>query len=259
MNTWIKCLAMLTALWTPVALATITITFYPAPNDGTTAHITGTGTKMSPGGGISLNWANLVGGDPFDASLQSTQFQLATPLGFTSSADIVALNFDSDGTGSNQDDFTIRFSDLFSFEDAYQIDDESVVTGLDFALLNPGVYTRPDSTVGGITMIISDSPPSDSDGDGVDDAADNCSETANSNQRDTDGDNIGNVCDADFNQDCAVNFLDLSIFSSNFLLAGDLNTDLNGDGQTNFADLAILASRFFVPTGPSGLPNDCES
>ena len=40
-------------------------------------------------------------------------------------------------------------------------------------------------------------PPSDRDGDAIADTADNCPDEANSNQRDTDGDRIGDVCDAD--------------------------------------------------------------
>jgi hypothetical protein len=40
----------------------------------------------------------------------------------------------------------------------------------------------------------------DSDGDGVHDAADNCSETVNPEQVDTDGDDCGNRCDGDYDQ-----------------------------------------------------------
>ena len=37
----------------------------------------------------------------------------------------------------------------------------------------------------------------DSDGDGVDDATDNCSSVVNADQLDTDSDGLGNACDAD--------------------------------------------------------------
>lgn len=97
----------------------------------------------------------------------------------------------------------------------------------------------------------------DSDSDGIEDAADNCLSTANANQRDTDGDSIGNACDPDFNQDCLVNFIDLSTMAGNFLTQGDLDTDLNGDGVTNFVDLNILTGLFFMPPGPSGLVGVC--
>lgn len=41
------------------------------------------------------------------------------------------------------------------------------------------------------------SPPADSDGDGRQDASDNCPNTPNTDQLDTDGDTVGNACDAD--------------------------------------------------------------
>lgn len=99
----------------------------------------------------------------------------------------------------------------------------------------------------------------DSDGDGVPNDNDNCTLTANPDQRDTNGDNIGNACDPDFNNSCNVDFLDLLVMKANFFLAGDLDTDLNGDGQTSFGDLGILKDFFFAAPGPTGLPNPCGS
>lgn len=92
----------------------------------------------------------------------------------------------------------------------------------------------------------------DSDGDGVSDGTDNCVEAANADQRDTDTDGYGNVCDADFNQDNIVNFLDLSYLRANFGGA-DPDADLNGDGNVNAADLGLVRQAFFSPPGPSGL------
>lgn len=100
--------------------------------------------------------------------------------------------------------------------------------------------------------------PGDGDGDGFADDRDNCVLVANANQRDTDGDNIGNICDADFNNDCVLNFVDLSTMRSNFFASGDLDTDLDGDGSTNFADLFVLQAGLFGPPGPSGVPNVCS-
>ncbi|MBW7935569.1 MAG: thrombospondin type 3 repeat-containing protein, partial [Gemmatimonadaceae bacterium] len=48
----------------------------------------------------------------------------------------------------------------------------------------------------GIRTTLAAEPKSDFDGDGVDDAIDNCSLTANSNQADSDGDGIGDACDS---------------------------------------------------------------
>lgn len=96
----------------------------------------------------------------------------------------------------------------------------------------------------------------DSDGDGVDDSVDNCTDIANPAQRDTDGDGHGNFCDADFNNDCLVNALDLGIFRPAFFSA-DPDADLDGSGVVNAVDLGIFKSLFFGTPGPSAAPSLC--
>ncbi|NNF66289.1 MAG: hypothetical protein HKM98_02155, partial [Gammaproteobacteria bacterium] len=91
----------------------------------------------------------------------------------------------------------------------------------------------------------------DADVDGIDDLADNCTEIANPDQRDTDGDGFGNICDPDLDGSGLVNFADLNILSDNFFQSGDLDSDFDGDGQTNFVDLSILADFFFQAPGPA--------
>ncbi len=95
--------------------------------------------------------------------------------------------------------------------------------------------------------------PADFDDDGVPDVVDNCLLVANPDQRDTDNDDVGNVCDPDVAvpNDCRVNFADLEVYRSNFFLQGDIDTDNNGDGITNFADLEVLKALFFSIPGPS--------
>ena len=56
----------------------------------------------------------------------------------------------------------------------------------------------------GSLLLAGTSLAADSDGDGVDDAADNCIEDPNASQVDADGDGCGNACDADFSQDGTV-------------------------------------------------------
>ena len=97
----------------------------------------------------------------------------------------------------------------------------------------------------------------DADNDGICDDRDNCVLVANVDQRDTDGDGFGNVCDADLNNDCIVNFADLHLIRSLFFTR-DPNCDLNGDGWVNFPDLHLIRSMVFAEPGPSGVPNVCS-
>ncbi|MEL7448441.1 MAG: hypothetical protein AAFN78_04485 [Pseudomonadota bacterium] len=97
----------------------------------------------------------------------------------------------------------------------------------------------------------------DTDADGVNDAADNCTDVANPSQRDTNNDGIGNACDADLNNDCAVNFADVGAMKAVFFTT-DADADLNGNGTVNFIDLAVLKAAIFLPPGPSGIPTDCN-
>jgi hypothetical protein len=106
--------------------------------------------------------------------------------------------------------------------------------------------------------LAADSCTNDSDGDGVSDDQDNCTADANAQQQDNDDDGIGDICDADFNDDCAVNFTDLGELKAHFFQTGDLETDMNNDNATNFSDLGLLKGDFFQPPGPSGIPNVCS-
>ncbi|MFK8029523.1 MAG: putative Ig domain-containing protein, partial [Gammaproteobacteria bacterium] len=92
---------------------------------------------------------------------------------------------------------------------------------------------------------------SDVDADTVPDGQDNCTNVLNPDQRDTNGDGFGNVCDADLNNDGIVNFSDLSILV-NLVFSSDPDADLDGDGSVNFGDVAIFRDLFLMPPGPSG-------
>ena len=99
-------------------------------------------------------------------------------------------------------------------------------------------------------------PAVDEDADGILDASDNCLGVANPDQRDTNGDGFGNLCDADLNDDCIVNAIDLGIFKLVFFTA-DPDADFDGNGVVNVLDLAVIKGRFFSAPGPSGQPNGC--
>ncbi|MFK8014658.1 MAG: hypothetical protein AB8G17_04405 [Gammaproteobacteria bacterium] len=101
-----------------------------------------------------------------------------------------------------------------------------------------------------------DPQSNDTDGDGALDGADNCLLQPNFSQADTDGDGYGNACDADFNNDCIVNVVDLGAFRSNFFSSEALY-DLNGDGSVNVVDLGLLRFAFFSVPGPSSAGGVC--
>ncbi|MFK7885495.1 MAG: thrombospondin type 3 repeat-containing protein [Gammaproteobacteria bacterium] len=97
----------------------------------------------------------------------------------------------------------------------------------------------------------------DVDSDGVLDFQDNCSELSNADQIDADGDGYGNACDADFNNDCVVNVIDLGQMRAAFFTA-DASIDLNNDGVVNVIDLGVLRLLFFSAPGPSGFTDVCS-
>lgn len=94
----------------------------------------------------------------------------------------------------------------------------------------------------------------DVDNDGVQDIDDNCTVGGNPAQRDSDNDGYGNQCDADYDQNGVVNFIDLAKLKSRFF-ALDASIDLTGDGVVNFADLSAFKKSFLRPPGPARL--DC--
>ena len=90
----------------------------------------------------------------------------------------------------------------------------------------------------------------DDDADGVADSADNCSEVANPDQRDSDADGFGNACDADLDNNCVVDNADLQRMTSVFFSV-DRNADINGDGIVNVVDFGAALSRHMTAPGPS--------
>jgi hypothetical protein len=89
----------------------------------------------------------------------------------------------------------------------------------------------------------------DADGDGILDDIDNCRLVANANQRDTNGDGYGNLCDPDLNNDGIVNSSDLALFKQVFTTRSE-DADFNGDGIVNNLDIATLKKYFLKAPGP---------
>jgi len=107
-------------------------------------------------------------------------------------------------------------------------------------------------------------PPSlvdDRDGDGIANRNDNCPRDANPDQRDTNGDGLGNLCDADVDNDGDVDSSGGRIYPVN--ARGDLEAvtltarngpyepdhDLDGDGRVDEADLIRVQLALSRPPG----------
>ena len=101
-------------------------------------------------------------------------------------------------------------------------------------------------------------PYADTDGDLVGDDLDNCLLVINPDQRDTNMDGYGNVCDYDYDNNGTVkapDFVELALaFGARLTEASyreDLDVDANGEiGSLEFVGLSL---GFNSPPGPSGL------
>jgi len=96
----------------------------------------------------------------------------------------------------------------------------------------------------------------DFDGDGVGDQIDNCSVRTNSDQDDTDGDNCGNLCDADYTQTGSPGFPDFGQFTGAFGSSNQLYMHvqpLDSVGRAvGFPDFGFFSGNFGKAPGPSG-------
>lgn len=90
-------------------------------------------------------------------------------------------------------------------------------------------------------------PPDDSDGDGRPDPCDRCSAIPFASQKDVDGDDIGDVCDGDFDQNDRVDIDDFNRFLVDFQAGADADedgTDMTGDGAVGIADFNLFLEQF---------------
>jgi hypothetical protein len=97
-------------------------------------------------------------------------------------------------------------------------------------------------------------PGLDSDGDGVHDGLDNCAAVANPAQDDTDGDDCGNLCDANYDQGGTVGFGDFGSFTNTgFGTTNELYNHTEPVTDTvGFGDFGFFTQNFGSPPGPSG-------
>ncbi|MDH5254347.1 MAG: dockerin type I domain-containing protein, partial [Gammaproteobacteria bacterium] len=97
----------------------------------------------------------------------------------------------------------------------------------------------------------------DTDGDGVPNAADNCTQLPNPGQCDSDGDGYGNRCDGDLTGNGATNSQDAIVVRQQLgkpSVGPTYNAaDLNCSGSVNAQDVTFLRQLLGKPPGPSGL------
>ena len=97
----------------------------------------------------------------------------------------------------------------------------------------------------------------DTDGDGRGNMCDNCRLVANTappnNQYDADADGFGNICDADLNNSLKTTSTDYTILR-NALSTANAVADLNGSGFVTTADYTILRNRLNTAPGPGAGP-----
>ncbi len=92
----------------------------------------------------------------------------------------------------------------------------------------------------------------DNDGDGTTDNADNCVDVANADQRDTNNDGYGNLCDGDLDNDGVVSTPDLVIFQDVLFTSDSDDADFDGDGIVSTPDLELFRRMLFKEPGPNG-------
>jgi uncharacterized protein (TIGR03790 family) len=101
--------------------------------------------------------------------------------------------------------------------------------------------------------------PADQDGDGVPDGRDVCRDIPNPDQRDTDGDGFGNICDADVDNDGRVttswgradrpgDVEKIALAAQAFENVPDY--DLDGDGKVTKRDVSLAQVTVFLRPGP---------
>ena len=102
--------------------------------------------------------------------------------------------------------------------------------------------------------LVSPAAAQDVDGDTIDDINDNCINVANPNQKNSDFDAFGNVCDGDLNNDGTTDAVDLAILDAEILDPEPVQVaDFNGDWVVDALDEAYFNTNLLnLAPGPAG-------
>ena len=95
----------------------------------------------------------------------------------------------------------------------------------------------------------------DFDADGVGDIIDNCSQVANASQDDTDVDDCGNLCDADYDNLGDVGILDFGQFGAAYLTNDQEKCHIEGaipGCAVGILDFGFFGGAYLSTPGPSG-------
>lgn len=158
--------------------------------------------------------------------------------------------FDSDAATSINDG-TAPFTGTFAPQGDLSILNGTIATGT-WTLTGLDAFSADTGTIDSWTIEICGAPQPDADGDGIPDAVDNCPATANVDQADLDGDNIGDICDDDRDGDTILNGVDNCPDTANT----DQN-DADGDGIGDLCDIECFD--FDSTNVPLDIPDNTPS
>ena len=120
--------------------------------------------------------------------------------------------------------------------------------------VNPGASPTGGNITGSATATVCVEPP-DSDGDGVDDVADNCPNVFNPGQEDTDGDGLGDACD-----NCPLHFNPNQEDFDGDGVGDPCDQDYDGDGVPNDVDnCPLIPNANQLDTDSDGVGDVCDN